>query len=167
MSRDRELAPGHRAGGASARPRRRASNPVLELQRAAGNRAVGEMLARKEAASENPTIKLGKLSIEVSGGNVAAWAAGGDVPERLEVTSQKGKHSVELEGLAKDRTRIPTLTLTVAAANKTGGALDLGSLAIEITNGRIKGYAVDGTTESWQVVDFDGVHRTKTAHKVS
>jgi hypothetical protein len=121
------------------------------------------MLARKP--SKNPTIQIGKLAIEVAGGNIAAWAAG-EVPEALEVTSQKGRHSAELERLAKDRTRIKSLTLTVAAANKSG-ELDLGSLAIEFTNARIKGYAVDGKTESWQVADFAEVHRTKTTRKVS
>lgn len=122
------------------------------------------MLARK--SSENPTIQIGKLAIEVAGGNIAAWAAN-EVPEALEVTSQKGRHSAELERLSKERTRIKSLTLTVAPANKSGQTFDLGSLAIEFTNARIKGYAVDGKTESWQVADFDGVHRTKITRKVS
>ena len=69
--------------------------------------------------------------------------------------------------MSTEHTRINSLTLTVAAANKTGQELDMGSLAIEITNGRIKRYEIDADTESWQVGDFDGVHRTKTAHKVS
>jgi hypothetical protein len=164
MYRERELVPRHRAKGASARPARRANHPVLALQQAVGNRAVSQMLARK--SSKNPTIQIGKLAIEVAGGNIAAWAAGGDPPEVLEVTSQKGRHSAELEGLSKERTRIKSLTLKVAAANQSG-VLDLGSLAIELTNARIKGYGVDGKTESWQVADFDGVHRTKTTRKVS
>jgi hypothetical protein len=163
MSRDRELAPGHRSKDTSARPGRRANHPVLTLQQAVGNRAFGQMLARK--SSQNPTIQIGKLAIEVAGGNIAAWAAS-EVPEALEVTSQKGRHSAELERLSKERTRIKSLTLTVAAANK-GQELDMGSLAIEFTNARIKGYGVDGKTESWQVADFDGVHRTKTTRKVS
>jgi hypothetical protein len=164
MSRDRELAPGHRFEDTSARPGRRANNAVLALQQAVGNRAVGQMLARK--SSKNPTIQIGKLAIEVAGGNIAAWAAG-EVPEALEVTSEKGRHSAELERLSKERTRIKSLTLTVAAENKSGQELDMGSLAIEITNARIKGYDVDGKTESWRVADFDGVHRTKKTHKVS
>ena len=122
------------------------------------------MLARK--ASPKPTIRIGKTAIEVAGGNIAAWAAG-EVPEALDVTSQKGRHSAELERLSKERTRIKSLTLTVAAVNKSSGEmLDVGSLAIAFDNARIKGYAVDGKTESWQVADFDGVHRTKTTHKV-
>ena len=168
MSRDRELVPGHRFEATSARPGRRADNPILALQQAVGNRAVSQMLARKaSSASKNPTIQIGKLAIEVAGGNIAAWAAGGEVPDALEVTSQKGQHSAELEHLFKERTRINSLTLTVAAANKSGQELDMGSLAIEFTKARIKGYEVDGNTESWQVGDFDGVHRTKTTHKVS
>jgi hypothetical protein len=164
MSRDRELAPGHRSEGTSARLGRRPNNPLLALQQAVGNRAIGQTLARK--ASKKPTIQIGKLAIEVAGGNIAAWAAG-EVPEALEVTSEKGRHSAELERLSKDRTRIKSLTLTVAAVNKSGQVLDMGSLAIEFTNARIKSYDVDGKTESWQVGDFDGVHRTKITHKVS
>jgi len=165
MSRDRVLARGHRSEETSARPGRRANNPVLALQQAVGNRAVGQMLARK--SSKNPTIQIGKLAIEVAGGNIAAWAAG-EVPEALEVNSEKGRHSAELERLSKERTRIKSLTLTVAAANKSSGqVLDMGSLAIEFTNARIKGYGVDGKTESWQVADFDGVHRTKITRKTS
>lgn len=140
------------------------NNPVLALQQAVGNRAVGQMLARK--ASKNPTIQIGKLAIEVAGGNIAAWAAS-EVPEALDVTSQKGRHSAELERLSKERTRIKSLMLTVAAANKSGQELDMGSLAIEFTNARIKGYNVDGKTESWQIGDFDRVNRTKTTRKVS
>ena len=122
------------------------------------------MLARK--SSKSPTIQIGKLAIEVAGGNIAAWGAG-EVPEALEVTSVKGRHSAELERLSKERTRIKSLTLTVAAANKSGQELDMGSLAIEVNNARIKGYDVDGKAESWRVADFDGVHRTKTTRKVS
>ncbi len=122
------------------------------------------MLTRK--SSQKPTIKIGKLAIEVAGGNIAAWAAS-EVPEALEVTSQKGRHSAELERLSKDGTRIKSLTLTVAAANKSSGqALDMGSLAIEFTNARIKGYVLDGKAESWRVADFDRVNRTKTTRKV-
>jgi hypothetical protein len=164
MSRDRALAPGHRPEDTPARPGRRAINPVLALQQAVGNRAVGQLLARK--SSKKPTIQIGKLAIEVAGGNIAAWAAS-EVPEALVVTSQKGRHSGELERFSTERTRIKSLTLTVAPANKSQQELDLGSLAIELTNARIKDYVVDGKAESWRVADFDGVHRTKTTHKVS
>jgi hypothetical protein len=71
--------------------------------------------------------------------------------------------------LSEKRSRIKSLTLTVAvaSANKSGQELDVPSLAIEFTNARIKAYDVDGKTESWRVADFDGVHRTKTTRKVS
>jgi hypothetical protein len=163
MYRERELASGQRRRDTSARAARRENNPVLALQQAVGNRAVGQILARK---SKSPTVEVGKFMIDVAGGNVAAWAAN-EVPETLDVTSQKGKHSAELERLSKERTRIKSLTLTVAPANQSGQQLDLGSLVIEIANSRIKGYTVNGKTESWQVADFDGVHRTKTTRKVS
>ena len=161
MFRDRELAPGHRSKDTSARPGRRANNPVLALQQAVGNRAVGQMLARK--SSQKSTIRIGKLEIGVAGGNIAAWpdTASNKLPEALEVTSQKGRHSAELERLSKERTRIKSLTLTVAAGNKSG-QISVASDVIEFTNARIKAYGVDGKTESWQVADFDGVHRTKT-----
>jgi hypothetical protein len=165
MSRAREFAPGHRSVDTSARPGRRANHPVLALQQAVGNRAFGQLLAR--APSQKPTIRIGKLAIVVDGGNIAAWAAAAkEVPEALEVTSEKGRHSAELERLSKERTRIKSLTLTVAAANKSSGqALDMGTLVIEFTNARIK-YTVDGKAESWQVVDFDRVNRTKTTRTV-
>jgi hypothetical protein len=165
MFRGRQVAPGRRSVASPARPGRHANNAVVALQEAVGNRAFGQLLARN--ASKGPTIKIGKTTIAVAGGNIAAWAAGGkDAPEVLEVTSQKGRHSAELQRLLKDRTRVKSLTLTVAAANESG-TLDLGSLVIEIANARVTSYAVDGKTESWQVADFDGVHRTKTTRKVS
>jgi hypothetical protein len=166
MSRDHDLVTGRRSEDTRPRPSRGADNPVLELQRTAGNRAVGQLLARKGAATTTgPTIKLGKFSIDVSGGNIGAWAAGGDVPDALDVTSHKGQHSAQLEHLSKEHTRT-TLTLTVADPGKGGEHLDLGSLAIEIVNAHIKSYAVDGDAESWRVADFDAVHRTKTGHHV-
>ena len=127
------------------------------------------MLARKpRGGSIEPTIKIGKSKIVVGGGNIADWATGGDVPDVLEVTSQKGKHSAELARLSKERTRVPLLTLTVAKQSTSSGGehLDVGTLAIEIKNARIKAYVVDGKTESWQVIDFEGVHRTTITRKV-
>ena len=166
MSRDRELARARLLDDEPARPDRRADERILALQQAVGNQAVGRALARKPSSeSKSATIALGKVAIEVAGGNVAAWASG-DVPDVLEVTSKTGPHSVELEHMSKERTRIKSLTLTIAAANKPGESLDMGSIAIEITNARIKRYQLDGDAESWQVADFDGVHRTKITHTV-
>ena len=166
MSRDRELARARRLDDEPARPDRRADERILALQQAVGNQAVGHILARKPSSeSKSGTVAIGKLAIEVAGGNVAAWASS-DVPDALQVASKTGPHSAELERMSKERTRIKSLTLTIAAANKPGQSLDMGSLAIEITNARIKGYQVDGDAESWQVADFDGVHRTKITHTV-
>lgn len=123
-----------------------------------------QVVARK--ATQQPTVTIGKLKVSVAGGNIGEWAKG-EVPEALEVSSQKGRHSAELAKLAGERTRIASLVLTVAPANASGEQLDLGSLAIEIKNGRIKRYEVDGKTETWVVSGFDGVHRTKTTRKVS
>jgi hypothetical protein len=163
MLHAREPAPGQRPEGPG-RADRPARHGVLALQQAAGNRAVGQALARKATATN--TVQIGKLKITVTGGNIAEWAAG-KVPDFLDVSSEKGRHSGELEALSKERTKVPSLKLTVPVPGAEGQQLDLGSLAIEITNGRIKDYKVAGTTESWRVVDFDGVHRTKTTHKVS
>ena len=156
--------PGQRQRRATGRASGIDTHDLLELQRTAGNRAVGVVVARKAAATG--TVQIGKLTIKVADGNLAKWAAG-EVPEELEVTSEKGSHSAALERMSRERTRIDSLTVTTAPANKAGQQLDLGALAIEFTKARIKGYAVDGTTESWRVSDFDAVHRTKTTHKVS
>ena len=166
MSRDRQSAPARRPGGTSVRPGRQTDNAVLALQQVVGNRAVGQALARKPAPpSQTPTITIGASSIQVTDGNITEWASG-EVPDTLDVTSKKGKHSSELEKLSKERTRIKSLKLTTAPANKTGQHLDMGPLVIEIKNARIKKYEREGDTETWQVADFDGVHRTKTSLKV-
>jgi hypothetical protein len=169
MSRDRELARGNRHDDTPARPVRRANDPVLALQKAAGNRAVGQMLlARQPSASkQSSTVKIGKFTIDVAGGNLGAWAAApkGDAPDKLVVTSEKGKHSGELARLAKDHTKITLLTLTVPSENKSG-QLDLGSSVIEISGGVIKKYDVEGTTETWEVADYTGVKKTTTTHNI-
>jgi hypothetical protein len=165
MAREREAAPTRPPDPASARAPQHPDHPVLALQRAAGNRAVGRVLARKESGDASPTVKIGKATIPVSGGNLAAWTAK-DVPDVLSVTSATGDHSAELEALSKDGKRIPMITLTVPQAGGEGGQLDMGSLAFEISNGKVQGYAVDGSTETWRVVRFDKVHRTKTTHNV-
>jgi hypothetical protein len=173
MSRDRQLAPRRRLEDAQAHAGRRASHPVIALQQSAGNRAVARMLAgtrtlaREPAASghKGPTIQIGGTTVEVEGGNIDAWAAGGNPPDVLQVTSHKGKHSAQLEHLFKDHTKTD-LTLTVAAAGGEGSQLNLGSLEIQITNAQIKSYHLDGDSESWTVADFDGVHRKHISHTV-
>lgn len=166
MARDREVAPTPSPERTSARPAPHVAHPVLALQQAAGNRATGRVLARAPSGDASPTIKFGKTKFPVSGGNIAEWAAG-EVPTALIATSEKGDHSAELERRsAKDGKRIDSLTLTVAAPGKEGESLSQGSLAIEITNGKVQGYELDGSTESWRLVKFDGVHRTKVKRTV-
>jgi hypothetical protein len=173
MSRDRELVSRRRPEDRPSRAGRRApDHPVLALQQSAGNRAVARMLAgsrtlalQATGAHQKPTIKLGGLSIEVEGGNIDAWAVPGGAPDVLQVTSHKGKHSAELERLFKEHGKTD-LTLTVAASNSSGSELDMGSIEIKISNAHIKGYALDGDTESWQVADFDRVDRNKKTHTV-
>ena len=166
MYRDRERAARPRSKGTSARPSRSTSEPVLSLQEAVGNRAFGQILARDKAKARKPTVKIGKHSIEVAG-NTAEWLAAKDAPESLDVTSQKGKHSAELARLFKEGTKIKLLTLTVPSGNESSGQdLDIGAVAIEIKNGKITSYSVDGKTESWQVAGFEGVHRTKVTRKI-
>jgi hypothetical protein len=163
-ARERERVPSQ---GQQSRPRGAVGtvyHGVLALQRSVGNTAVGQVVAREAAATG--TVQISKLKVSVTGGNLAAWTAG-DVPDSLDVTSQQGSHSAALKRLAEDRTKIDALSVTVATPNKGGQVLDLGSLVIEITNGRVRSYDVDGTTESWRIADFDGVHRTRTTHKVS
>ena len=99
------------------------------------------MLARKASSeSKGPTVQIGKLAIEVAGGNIAAWAAS-EVPDALEVTSQKGQHSAELERMSKDRTRISRSRSRSRRRTSPGRSSTWGRSPSRFTNGRIKGYA--------------------------
>jgi hypothetical protein len=143
----------------------RRTNPVLGLQRMIGNRATGQVLARTAATKDQGTVKIGKLpAIKIVGGNAGEWAAKKD-PDTLEVTSEKGKHSAELERLAKAGGRIPSLKVTAPMVDESGQHLDYGSVEIEFVNARIKGYSVDGKIENWRAVDFEAVHRTTISRK--
>src|SRR5262245_54764237 len=135
--------------GADAPLARRRADPVLQVQRMAGNRATAQVLARKPAVKDNGTVKVGKVSGKVTGGNADDWAAKKD-PETLEATSEKGKHSKELEKLSKEHTKIPSLKLTTPMVDQSGAHLDYGSVEIEFYNARIDGYTVDGKAESWR-----------------
>jgi hypothetical protein len=143
---------------------RRGAHPVLALQRLIGNRATTRLLARKDGAKtknkgtmEN-SIKIGKLGpIEIKGGNLAEWVAK-KVPEQLIVTSTKGKHSEKLKRLSDDGTRFDEINVhAVTGANHW--------LVITIKNARVAGYSLDESTntESWKLVDFDGVHFESTS----
>ena len=144
---------------------RRSANPVLGLQRKVGNRATGQVLARKPATKDQGTVRIGKLAaIKITGGNAGEWAAK-KTPDTLEIVSEKGKHSTELERLSKERTRIPSLKVTTPMVDQSGQHLDYGSVEIEFVNARITGYTVDGKVETWRAVDFEAVHRTTISHK--
>ena len=84
----------------------RDSDPVLELQRSAGNAAVAAMLARAPAAKGTTgSVQIGGVGeIKVSGGNLEEWPAKG-APDAVEVVSEKGKHSAKLEKLATAGTK--------------------------------------------------------------
>jgi hypothetical protein len=143
----------------------RSVHPVLGLQRTIGNRATGHVLAREPATKDQGTVQIGKLPpIKIVGGNAGEWAAKKN-PETLEIVSEKGKHSAELERLSKDRSRVPSLKVTAPMVDQSGQHLDFGSVEIEFVNARITGYAVDGKLETWRAVDFEAVHRTTTSRK--
>lgn len=140
------------------------AGPVLRLQGKVGNRATAQVLARAPAEKDLGTVKIDKLpSIKITGGNAGDWAAKKD-RDTLEITSEKGKHSAQLERLSKDRTKIPSLIVTTPI-DQTGQHLDYGSVQIEFVNAHITGYAVDKNVETWSAVDFEAVHRTTISHK--
>lgn len=144
---------------------RRDPDPVRVLQRAIGNRAMAQVLARTPASTDYGTVQIDKLPvIKITGGNAGEWAAKKQ-PETLQITSEKGKHSAGLQRLADDKTRIPSLKVVTPAVDQSGQHLDFGSVEIEFVNARISGYTVEGTTESWSAVDFDAVHRKSISHK--
>jgi hypothetical protein len=138
-------------------------NPVLALQRAAGNRAVAQLIARSPSTKGTVTI-AGVGTIKVKGGNLEEWT-GKDSFDTVDVTSQKGKHSTKLEKLATARTR-SDITIMIDAAGKEGENLNVGGgTQLLIKGARIK-YSVDGDVETWQVIDFTDVKRTKITHSI-
>jgi hypothetical protein len=144
---------------------RRSADPVLALQRMIGNRATGQVLARAPASKDQGTVQIGKLpAIKIVAGNASEWAAKKN-PDTLEITSEKGKHTPELERLSKERSAIPSLKVTISVADESGRQLDYGSVEIEFVNARIAGYSVDGKLETWRAVDFEAVHRTTISRK--
>jgi hypothetical protein len=133
---------------------RRSASPILELQRTIGNRRTIRVLARdknKNRASFEHSVKIGKLGpIQITGGNVADWAAKKD-PDGLVVTSVKGKHSDELKRLFDGKARIDTVeTASVVGENTL--------VTITFKSCRIKRYSADGKTEEW-TVEFESAKR--------
>jgi hypothetical protein len=138
---------------------------MLALQRAVGNRAVAQMLARAPAA--NGTVQIhGVGDIKVSGGNLEEWT-GGEAPQTVEVTSHRGRQSKKLEHLSDGGTRTD-VKVTIAPANKAGEQLSVGGgTVLEIKGALVEGYAVEGGAENWRLTGFTNVRRTKIVHHIS
>jgi hypothetical protein len=161
--RRREVA---RTRASSSLPQRSA-DPVLELQRSAGNAAVARMLARAPTAKGTTgSVHIGGVGdIQVTGGNLEEWAGKG-APDAVEVASEKGKHSAKLEKLATARTKTD-VKVTISPPHKEDEHLNVGGgIVLEINDARIKHYAVEDGTETWQVADFENVKRTKITHTI-
>ena len=144
------------------------ADPVLALQRSAGNRAVAELLARAPAAKgATGTVQIGGVGeIMVSGGNLEEWTGKG-APDTVELASETGKHSAKLEKLSTARTKTD-VKVTISAAQQAGEELTVGGgTVLEIKDARVKGYAVEDGVETWRLADFEAVKRTKTTRKVS
>ena len=126
---------------------RRSADAVLALQQALGNHGTARLLGReqgKNRPSFEHSVKLGKLGpIEVTGGNVADWAAKKD-PDGLHVISPHGKHSKELKRLFDGKARVDTIeTASVVGENSL--------VSIAFTGCTIRRYSTDEQTEDWLV----------------
>ena len=163
---DRRRREARRTPADPSRPHRD-TDPVLALQRSAGNAAVAQLLARAPAAKGTTgSVRIGGVGeIKVTGGNLEQWA-GKDAPDAVEVSSETGKHSTKLERLATDRTKT-NVKVTISPAGKEGEHLNVrGGYVLEITDARIKHYADEGSSETWQVADFTNVKRTQITHTI-
>jgi hypothetical protein len=139
-------------------------NPVLALQRAAGNRAVAQLIAREPTRTGSVEIP-GVGSVKVKGGNLEEWAGKG-APDWVEVTSEKGKHSGKLEKVANARTKADIKVL-IADAGKAGTELNIGGgTQLEIEGARITRYSEADGVETWRISDFTNVKRTKITHRI-
>jgi len=141
------------------------SHPILALQRAIGNDAVAQVLARAPAPGSAVHVP-GVGDIKVTGGNLEEWA-GKEAPDTVEVTSHKGKHSAKLEKLSTAGTK-SDVKVKIASAGKAGEQLNVGGgTELEIKGARVKDYAVEDGVETWRLADFTNVHRTKITHRVA
>jgi hypothetical protein len=151
---------GQRAADA---PVRREPHPVLALQRAAGNHAVAQMLARAAAMTNSVQIH-GVGNVKVTGGNLDRWT-GADTPQHVDLTSHKGKHSAKLEKLSHERATLDA-KVTIAAGNE-GGELNVGGgTVLDIKNAELEHYAVADGLETWRLGGSMNIHRTKITHVV-
>ena len=135
---------------------RRDADAVLALQQTIGNQGTARLLARDKDKDKNRpsfehSVKIGKLGpIEITGGNVADWAAKKD-PDGLKVVSVNGKHSAELKRLFDTKARIDTIeTASVVGENSL--------VTITFKSCRIKRYSTDDKNEEW-TVEFETAKR--------
>jgi hypothetical protein len=145
-------------------PRQREAHAVLALQRLIGNRAVAQVLAR---APSTGTVQIhGVGSVKVTGGNLEQWT-GGDAPNTVDLESHHGRHSAKLEKASHEGTTAD-VKVTIAAANKAGEQLSVGGgTELDIKGAKVAHYAVEHGVETWRLVDFTNVHRTKIVHHVA
>lgn len=135
--------------------RQRSTDAVLALQQAIGNRETAGLLAREKKDKNRPSyehsVKIGKLGpIEITGGNVADWAAKKD-PAGLEVVSPAGKHSAELKRMFDTKARIDTVeTASVVGENTL--------VTITFQKCRITRYSAGEKHDEW-TVEFEGAKR--------
>ena len=138
-------------------------NPVLALQRAAGNRAVAQLIARSPKTKGVVTIP-GVGKIKVTGGNLEEWT-GKDSFDTVDVTSEKGKHSAKLEKLANEHAKVD-VTVMIDPAGKEGENLNVGGGTQLLLKGvRVK-YAVENGVETWSLIGLTDVKRTKITHTI-
>ena len=147
-------------------PVRPPPHPVLALQRAIGNRAVAQVLARAPATTGSSVHLHGVGDIKVKGGNLEAWT-GAETPQTVDVTSHKGRHSAKLEKLLHERTTCE-VKVTIVPANKAGEQLDVGGgTVLEIKGALVEHYAVADGMETWRLGGSMSVHRTKVTHRIA
>ena len=142
---------------------RRPDSPVLALQRALGNRATAQLLARKGIGSGRGTfdnsVQIGRLGpIEITQSNVGDWIAHKSSASDLEVTTVMGKHSTELQQMADGKTRVDSIQVQSLSGQNSW-------ILVTFRHAVIRGYAADSSskTEQWKVTDFDAVHIDRTS----
>jgi hypothetical protein len=142
---------------------RRPDSPVLALQRALGNRATAQLLARKGSGSGRGTfdnsVQIGRLGpIEITQSNVGDWIAHESSASDLEATTVMGKHSTELQQMADGKTRVDSIQVQSLSGQNSW-------ILVTFRHAVIRGYAADSSskTEQWKVTDFDAVHIDRTS----
>jgi hypothetical protein len=156
---DRSNAPGQ--GRTQAVLPRRTGSPVLALQRAIGNRATSQVLARKATGKGTfeHSVQIGKLGpIEITDSNIDAWVTKKDGADDLIVTTAKGKHSAALKQMSDSRTKVNTLEVSTVTGQNSW-------VVVTFHHVVITGYEEDpsGSTEHWKAVGFDEVNIKRTS----